>query len=451
LFQVFIVGKPNVGKSTLFNKLIKQRKAIVDNQPGVTRDAVYGEIRLDEHRVFRLVDTCGIFQEPEGIIETVMKERTQRSLKNADLILFIVDGQTQPTSEDFEIADMLRAIGKPVLFVANKTESSKRYDDVYPELFALGFGEPIAVSAEHKIGTSGLVEEIENIMNRYEEQEDTIAEEPERSDDIIKITIMGKPNVGKSMLLNALSGKERALVTAIPGTTRDPIDEIITRGKQSYLLIDSAGIRKRTKVDYKSLESFSISRAQQAMKASDIVLLLMDIREPVSEQDQRIAGMIEEEGKASVIVFNKIDLLSDSNNPAKFISVKESALETLYFIYYSPVIFVSALKMQNLEDIFKAIDDSYRSYTKTFTTGEINRALERVKLILPPPSYNGKPVNMYYATQVAAKPPIISIFVNDPKAVPANYKTAVKRQLRKLLDPLSGSPLFLKFVPRRDH
>ena len=456
MFKVFIVGKPNVGKSTLFNKLIKQRKAIVDNQPGVTRDAVYGDIQIDADRVFRLIDTCGIFQQPEGVIESMMKERTVKSLSEADLILFVVNGQSPPTSEDYEIADMLRVLGKPLLFVANKTESSKRYDDVYPELFDLGFGEPIAVSAEHKIGTAGLIEEIAERMDQAPQPSQSIPGESggiggrnAQSEETIKVTITGKPNVGKSLLLNALCGKERALVTDIAGTTRDPIDELFVHNGQSYLLIDSAGIRKRTKVDYKSLESFSISRAEQAMEAADVVLLVMDVREGVSEQDQRIAGMLEKKGKASVIVFNKADLLPPLSEEKQRETV-ETTLQSLYFLYYTPVVFISAKEQRNLEILYQAINQSYKSYTTTFSTGEINRTLERIKLILTAPTGKGKSLNMLYATQVANKPPIITIYVNDPQIIPANFKTAVKKQFRKFLDPLAGSPLFLKFLPRRE-
>ena len=448
MFKVFIVGKPNVGKSTLFNKLVKQRKAIVDDQPGVTRDAVYGDIWIDEHRVFRLVDTCGIFQEPEGVIESLMKERTVMSLSEADLILFLVNGQSPPTSEDFEIADRLRVLGKPLLFIANKTESSKRYEDVYPQLFSLGFGEPIAISAEHKIGTAWLIDEIAERMDAAESSKPSAVDEGLNvSEETIRVTITGKPNVGKSMLLNAMCGKERALVTDIPGTTRDPIDERFVYNDQSYLVIDSAGIRKKTKVEYKSLESFSISRAEQAMETADVVLLVMDAREPVSEQDQRIAGMLEKKGKASVIVLNKIDAMPSLSQEQQR-ELVETTLQSLYFIYYSPVVFVSAKEKRNLDRLFYAINRSYASYTTTFSTGEINRTLERIKLILPAPTGKGKTLNMLYATQVANKPPIIAIHVNDPQIVPASYKTAVKKQFRKFLNPLSGSPLFLKFVPR---
>lgn len=422
----------------------------MDDQPGVTRDAVYGDIWIDEDRVFRLVDTCGIFQKPDGVIESMMKDRTVKSLNEADLILFVVNGQSPPTSEDFEIADRLRVLGKPLLFIANKTESSKRYDDVYPELFALGFGEPIAISAEHKIGTAGLVDEIAEKMDQAAQSYQTLAEEGiGAAEETIKVTITGKPNVGKSMLLNALCGKERALVTDIAGTTRDPIDEWFVHENQSYLIIDSAGIRKRTKVDYKSLESFSISRADQAMEAADVVLLVMDAREPVSEQDQRIAGMLEKKGKASVIVLNKIDAMAPLS-PERQQEVVETTLQSLYFLYYSPVVFISAKEKRNLDILFDAINQSYAAYTKTFTTGEINRTLERIKLILPAPTGKGKSLNMLYATQVANKPPIISIYVNDPQIIPASFKTAVKKQFRKFLDPLAGSPLFLKFVPRRE-
>lgn len=445
MFQVFIVGKPNVGKSTLFNKFIKQRKAIVDDQPGVTRDAVYGEVQLDEHRAFRLVDTCGIFQQPRDLIESLMKDRTLNSLHEADLILFVVNGNASPTSEDFQLADAIRPLGKPVIFVVNKTESSKLYDNVYPELFALGFGEGVPVSAEHKLGIQGLLDDIEARMSEKGE-----GFQDQRIYPQIKVTISGKPNVGKSMLLNSLVGKERALVTPIPGTTRDPIDEEVDYEGTKYLIIDSAGIRKRGKVDWKSLESFSISRAQQAIKACDVVLLLIDIQEPVSEQDQRIAGIVEEEGRASVIVYNKIDTLDRSLSEARIKELTQNTLEALYFVQYSPVVFISAKEKTNLSKVFEAVNQAFQSYTKTFSTGEINRVLERIKIILPEPSYKGQALKMYYATQVANKPPIISIFVNDPKIVPANYKAAMKKQFRKFLDPLIGSPLFLKFVPRRE-
>ncbi len=443
--SVLIVGKPNVGKSTLFNRLLKKRKSIVDDMPGVTRDAVIGEVRFED-RTFRIVDTCGLFGSPQDEIEEKMWDITLGNLESADLIVFVIDGQTVPTVEDFDIVQKLRTSGKNIIFAVNKTESRKSYEEILPSLYELGLGEPLPLSAEHGHGINLLLETIVENLN-YEDFENSHEIMDENT---IKIAIVGKPNAGKSLLFNSILGKERAMVTSIAGTTRDSIDEIVEFKGKKYSFIDTAGLRKRSRVKNYSIESFSMLRTHDAIQNCDVAVLLIDISEGISDQDKKIAGLIEEMGKASVVVFNKVDLLDETEKSKKYKELRKAVEEELYFIRYSQVLFCSAKDKTGLSKIYGSIDSSFASYTKEFSTSSINDSLERMKIILPPPTTGGKRLKLFYATQTGNKPPIITIFVNDAKIIPDSYKKALKNQFRKFLDPLSGSPLFLKFVPRRE-
>ena len=446
---VHILGKPNVGKSTLFNRLIRKKKAIVDDTPGVTRDAVKGEVRFD-NRAFSLVDTCGLFGDPEGIIEEKMWDMATRDAHKADLVLFVVDGVNPPTNEDYKVVDFLRSKGISPLLVANKAESSKKYEANLADLYELGMGDPFPVSAEHGYGVLDLVEEIiERLSNIYEELEDQNLPKAISDEDILKIAIVGKPNVGKSSLFNQILKEERSMVTEIAGTTRDTIDADIELFSKKYRLIDTAGIRRKNRVKYYTIESYSILRAKDAIDRADVCVIMLDVNEGISDQDKKIAGFVENAGKASVIVFNKCDMLSESQKEKQYPEMLENAQMDFYFIPYAKVLFISALTGMGLRKLFEAVDEAYRSFCSEFTTGLINSALERINILVPAPSPKGKRIRLYYANQVSVKPPVIQIFCNYPELVPENYKKAVKKNLRKFLGPLPGSPLFTKFVSRR--
>jgi GTP-binding protein len=449
---VHILGKPNVGKSTLFNRLIKRKKAIVDDIPGVTRDAVVGEVRFDD-RTFSLIDTCGLFGDPDGIIEEKMWDMATKDVDAADLVLFVVDGSTSPTSEDYKVVEFLRSKGVHPLLVANKAESENKYVENLAELYQLGMGDPIQISAAHGYGVYDLCEEIlEKLKDKFElyESEETKTEEDLIEEEVVpNIAIVGKPNVGKSSLFNQLLGKERSMVTDIAGTTRDTIDDEIELYGKKYNLIDTAGIRRKNRVKYYTIESYSILRAQQAIERSDVCVIMMDVNERISDQDKKIAGFAENAGKACVLAFNKCDLLSEKDKEQLYPEVREDVEIDFYFLPYSKTLFISALERTGIKKLFDAIDEAYRSFSMEFSTGEINAALERINILVPPPSPKGKRIKMYYATQVSTKPPVIQIFCNYPELVPDNYKKAVKKNLRKFLGPMPGSPLFLKFVSRR--
>ncbi|HPE67986.1 MAG TPA: ribosome biogenesis GTPase Der [Thermotogota bacterium] len=442
--SIWIVGKPNVGKSTLFNQLIRKKKSIVDDSPGVTRDAVYGEVRL-QNRTFQLIDTCGLFQNPQGEIESKMWQRTIDLLSTQGIVLFLVDGQTGPTAEDFKVAEILRQKGAHVLLVVNKSENPRHTQQHLSDFYEMGFGDPFFISAAHRHGLGDLLETVEGMFPEPAPEEESVLVSPEVSE--TRVALVGKPNVGKSLLFNRLVQKDRSMVTSIPGTTRDTIDEIVSRGAKSIRFMDTAGLRKRNRVEKYSIESFSMIRTRQAIESSDVCLLLMDATEPAGEQDKKIAGMVEKAGRASVILFNKMDLRS--SNPRWCKEQEKTTREDLYFIDYSPILFVSAKTGTGVEAIWKKIEDVSQAFAKKFSTGEINRAMEQIQIMVASPRLGRKRLKIYYATQVDTRPPLIQCFVNEAADIPQAYKKAVKKHLRNLLGGLEGSPLFLKFTPRR--
>ncbi len=446
---VHILGKPNVGKSTLFNRLIRKKKAIVDDTPGVTRDAVKGEVRFD-NRAFSLVDTCGLFGDPEGIIEEKMWDMATKDAHKADMVLFVVDGVNPPTNEDYKVVDFLRSKGITPLLVANKAESNKKYEANLADLYQLGMGDPFPVSAEHGYGVLDLVEEIlDHLSEAYQRLENEEQQETQADADILKVAIVGKPNVGKSSLFNQILKEERSMVTEIAGTTRDTIDADIEIFSNKYRLIDTAGIRRKNRVKYYTIESYSIIRAKDAIDRADVCVIMLDVNEGITDQDKKIVGFVENAGKASVIVFNKCDTLSEPEKERLYPEMRENAQMDFYFIPYAKVLFMSALTGMGFKKLFEAIDEAYISFCKEFSTGAINSAIERINILVPAPSPKGKRIRLYYANQISVKPPVIQIFCNYPELVPENYKKAVKKNLRKFLGPLPGSPLFTKFVSRR--
>ena len=436
--QVVIIGKPNVGKSTLFNRLVRKRKSIVDDVPGVTRDIVRDVVRTDEGN-FYLVDTGGVFEKPPGELEEKVRQKVLEELERADLILFLVDGRREPTSEDFHIAEALRKFSEKVLLVATKVESDEVYSQVLPEIYKLGFGEPLPVSAEHKRNVDVLVDEI---VERLTEMGVDLEVEREE-EEAVKVAIVGKPNAGKSSIFNAILGEERAIVTPIPGTTRDSIDEMVQIGEKKYLFIDTAGLRRKARIEPRTIERYGAYRSVEAIERADVVVLVIDALEGITRQDQRLAGLAERRGKATVVVFNKWDLVD--HRKERLEEYRQMFEEKLYFIYYSPLVFTSAVEGWGLDELFDAIDLAYDSYTTKVPTSHINRALEKFLMVSPPPSKKGKKVRIYFGMQVDVKPPTFLFFSNRPDDIPRSYVKSLQRMIRKEVHPFEGAPVFIRF------
>ncbi|HOT32123.1 MAG TPA: ribosome biogenesis GTPase Der [Petrotogaceae bacterium] len=443
---VLIVGKPNVGKSTLFNRMIGEKKSIVLDFPGVTRDHVYAEARFCE-RAFTVIDTCGIFENPTDIIQTQQKKAVLDSVKEADLVLFVVDGKNGLSSEDFHTAQFIRKAGVEVLLVANKAEGYDRYEDsIKPELYSLGLGEPIPVSAEHN---KNLEELFEAIIERLEGKGyNLMCSTDEKNSGDIKVALIGRPNVGKSSLFNMLLGTEKAVVSDIPGTTRDPVDQRVRINDKNYLFIDTAGLRKKSIIEYGSIEMFSNVRTVKSIEKADVVAVLIDSTQGITVQDQKVAGLAEDRGKATVIVLNKWDAAPSELRDKKVL--KKAIEKDLYFIDYSPVVMTSCLERTGSADLMAAIDKAYASYTRQIPTSALNAALERFLMVTPPPVRGGKRIKFTFVTQVGVKPPVFTFYVNTQEEVPKNYQQSLRNMIRNYIDPYPGSPLFLKFIYKEE-
>lgn len=430
---VILVGKSNVGKSTLFNKLVGKRKSIVADENGTTRDAVVDRVVWYD-KTFQLVDTCGIFEGKNDEIYEKSKEITIKSLSEADLVIFVVDGRKGLSSEDYTIADLIRKSGAEVILAANKVENEKIYQKNLPDFFSLGLGEPFPVSAEQ---SRNLDELIETIINKLTSKglELTASEYDEN---IIRVTLVGKPNAGKSSLFNMIVKEERALVTPIAGTTRDIIDEIVQINNKNYLFVDTAGLRKKSRIE-DFIERVSTMRTIDSIERSDVVVLVIDATEGITRQDQRIAGLAEKNGKATVIVFNKWDLVKHADKRVK--EYIDQVNEKLYFIDYSPVVFTSTVSKVGYKELINAINKSYESLHKRVPTSAINSAIQR--MIIKPP--HG--LKLYYGLQVDIRPPTFLFFVNKTE-VPESFQNAIRRTIRENIEPFVGAPIFLKFKER---
>lgn len=448
---VLLVGKSNVGKSTLFNKLIGKRKSIVADESGTTRDAVVDRVFWHE-KVFEIVDTCGIFETSESILKNIednpkaaeyykeiyekSKNFTIKALSESDLIIFIVDGKNGLSSEDYSIADTIRKSGTNVLLVANKVENEKKYVNNLSEFYSIGFGEPFPISAEQSKNLDELVEKI--IETLESKGYNLTIKEEEESENTTRVAIVGKPNAGKSSLFNVLINEERAIVTPIAGTTRDVIDEIVRINNRNYLFVDTAGLRKKSKIE-NFLERVSTLRTIEAIERSDVVVLVIDALEGVTRQDQRIAGLAEKNGKGTVIVLNKWDLIKHPDKKVK--ELREEIKEKLYFIDYSPIIFSSTVNRVGLKELISSINKSYESLHKKVPTSAINSAIQR--MIAKPP--HG--LKLYYGLQVGIRPPTFLFFVNNSE-VPESFQASIRRTIREQIDPFIGAPIFLKFKER---
>lgn len=436
--EVVIIGKPNVGKSTLFNRLVRKRKSIVDDVPGVTRDIVRDAVKTEDG-AFYLVDTGGIFEKPPGELEKKVRDKVIDKIVSADLVLFLVDGRKAPTSEDHSIADFLRKYSEKVLLVATKVENERAFSEILPELYSLGFGDPLPVSAEHKKNIDVLLDKILEKLGELGADMEIEA----HSDGVVKIAIIGKPNAGKSSLFNSILGQERAIVTPIAGTTRDYIDELVEIDKKKYLFIDTAGLRRKARIEKGSLEKYGSYRSVDALENADVVVLVIDSTEGITRQDQRLAGLAERKGKATVVAFSKVDLLNRRKERIK--ELEDEFYEKLYFIDYSPVVFTSAKENLGTKELLSSIDVSYESYTTKVPTSRINKALEKFLLVSPPPSKKGKKVRIYFGMQVDIKPPVLLFFSNRPEDIPKSYTKSLQRMIREEVYHFTGSPVFIRF------
>lgn len=432
---VAIVGRPNVGKSTLFNRLIGQRLAIVEDEPGVTRDRIYGDSEWNG-RQFTVIDTGGIeFAMVDKILDLTRKQ-AKLAIEEADVIVFIMDAREGITSSDAEIANILRKAKKPVVIGANKGEVKRDKIDLY-EFYSLGLGEPILLSAVHGIGSGDLLDAI--VEHFPDEQKDPYDE------DYIKVSIIGRPNVGKSSLVNALIGQERVIVSDIAGTTRDAIDTVFEKDGEKFVFIDTAGIRKKSKVE-DPVEKYSVIRSLRAVDRSSVSLIVIEANEGLTEQDKKIAGYAHEQGNACIIVVNKWDLVEKETNTMAKIT-KEIKAELL-FMPYAPIVFVSALTTQRVNKIFDVIVQVAEQHARRVPTSALNEVLKEATILHTPPSDKGKRLKIFYGTQIAVGPPTIALFVNDPELMHFSYMRYIENKLREAFG-FEGTPMNLT-IRRRD-
>ncbi len=422
---VAIVGRPNVGKSTLFNKLIGKRMSIVDDTPGVTRDRIYSKCEW-LNREFMLVDTGGIEPESSDVILSQMREQAQLAIESADVIIFVADIKTGMTAADQNVAQMLRKSGKPVVLCVNKCDGLGENPSELYEFYNLGLGDPIAVSSVHGHGTGDLLDAVfENMPDITEEETD---------DDTVKVAIIGKPNAGKSSLVNKIAGENRVIVSDKAGTTRDAVDTPVTYNGKKYLLIDTAGIRRKSKVN-DNVEKYSVLRAYMAIDRADVCVIMIDATEGFTEQDSKIAGYAHEQGKASVVAVNKWD--------GKTMQEFTKRLEVDFsFMSYAPFVFISAKTGQRTDKLFGLIDYTVEQNARRIPTGRLNELLSYATARVQPPSDKGKRLKVYYLTQPSVKPPTFVCFCNRKDLFHFSYQRYIENQIREAFG-LDGTPIRL--------
>ena len=432
---VAIVGRPNVGKSMLFNKLTGKRLAIVEDTPGVTRDRIYGECEW-VGRKFTLVDTGGIEPRTDSQILTFMREQAQIAIDHADVIVFVTDIKSGLTASDQEVANMLLRSGKPIVLAVNKMDSVGTVDPDYYEFYNLGLGDPIAVSAVHGHGTGDLLDECIKYFPPEEEEEE--------ENDVIQVAIIGKPNVGKSSLTNRILGQERVIVSDVAGTTRDAIDSYFENEQGKYVFIDTAGMRKKSKVD-ESIERYSVLRATMAIDRADVCLIMIDATEGVTEQDTKVAGLAHEAGKACIIVVNKWDLVEKDGKTMD--RMREDVRRDLSYMTYAPILFISAATGQRVPRLFELINYVYQQSCTRITTGMLNNVLEDAQTRVQPPTDKGRRLKIYYMTQVGVKPPHFVVFCNDKQLFHFSYRRYLENCIRSVFG-LEGTPIILSVRER---
>lgn len=415
---VAIVGRPNVGKSTIFNKLTGTKISIVEDTPGVTRDRIFGEVEW-LNKYFTIIDTGGLEPESDDIIVSQMRDQAMLAIDMAHVILFIVDGKGGITAADREVADILRKTKKPVLLVVNKIDSKSQEDNIY-DFYEFGLGTPIPVSGANAMGLGDLLDEV---VENFPEGMNT-----EYDEDIIKVAITGKPNAGKSSILNNILGEDRVIVSPIAGTTRDAIDTYFEKDENKFLLIDTAGIRRRSKV-YERVEKFSVIRSMNAVDRSDVVLIVIDATEGVTEQDTKVAGIAHDEGKGCIFVVNKWDLIEKDNKTMG--QFKNRIREKFPFMMYAPILFVSAVTNQRINKILEEVVKVSNEQNKRVATSVLNEVIGEAVMLNQPPSDKGRRLKIYYATQTGVKPPTITLFINDIKLTHFSYTRYLENRIRE--------------------
>lgn len=414
---VAVVGRPNVGKSTFFNKVIGRRIAIVEDTPGVTRDRIYAETEWNGVE-FAIIDTGGIEPDSEDIILSQMRQQAEIAMDTADVILFLVDGKDGLTSADREVANMLRRRGREVILVVNKIDSYKLPEDFY-DFYELGLGEPIPISAANMLNFGDLLDEIVDSFPKEQYEED---------DDVIRIAVIGKPNVGKSSLINELVGENRVIVSPIAGTTRDSIDTPFEKDGDKYMLIDTAGIRRKSKVT-EDIERYSVIRAVAAIERSDVALLMIDAAEGITEQDKKIAGVAHEAGKGIIVVVNKWDLVQKETNTMR--DFKRRIEAEFPFMTYAPSVFISVKDHQRIDNVINMAKYVAETRAMRVPTGQLNALLQDAMMMKQPPSDKGRRLRIYYVTQVGIKPPLFSFKINSRPLMHFSYARYLENKIRE--------------------
>ncbi|MFA4909685.1 MAG: ribosome biogenesis GTPase Der [Desulfobacteria bacterium] len=431
---IAIVGRPNVGKSTLFNRIARRKKAIVGDEPGITRDRNYAEADWNGGD-FLLIDTGGFDPGVNDEVALHIHQQVQLAIEEADLIIFLVDGKDGLTPTDIEIAKRLREVNKPVIHVINKIDGEREEEKIY-DFYRIGVENLYSISAQHGRGVGDLLDDALNLLPR--------SSEVRYNESLVKIAVLGRPNVGKSSLVNRILGNERTIISEKPGTTRDAIDTPLKIGEKEYLLIDTAGIRRKGRIS-RQLEKYCVVEALKSIDRCDVALILIDAKEGIAEQDAKIAGLAHDKGRASVLVVNKWDLIEkDSYTIYKY---TEDIRYNLKFIRYAPIIFVSALTGQRALKIIDLVDRVAEQYQRRVPTSELNRVFEEVIRSNPPPMYRNKELKLYYITQVSIKPPTFVIFVNYPEGIHFSYERYIVNKIRENFE-FDGTPVRVFFRKR---
>ncbi|MBR1775533.1 ribosome biogenesis GTPase Der [bacterium] len=428
---VAVVGRPNVGKSTFVNRLVGKRQSIVDDQPGVTRDRIYFDVEW-QNKQFTVIDTGGIIPGDEDEIMLSIYDQAKIACDEADKIIFIVDGVEGTTPIDVDIANILRQSNKPVFLAVNKVDSHNQIT-MLSDFYSLAIGEPIAISALH--GSGGVGDLLEEITKDFEQEEIV------KDDSVIRLAIVGRPNAGKSSIVNALLGEKRVIVSDISGTTRDSIDSHLTYNEQDFIIVDTAGIRKKSKVDY-GIEKFAVDRAIRSIRECDVALMVIDATEAVngiSDQDKKIASIITDSGKGMVIAINKWDLVEDkkSNTINKF---EQKIKNEIPFLDYVPKIYISAVTHQRLNQIFTKVTEVQQEHSKRVSTGLLNKVINEAYALNPPQTIRNKRLKIMYSTQAATEPPTFILFANDEKLLKDHYKRYMENKLREAFG-FFGTPI----------
>lgn len=424
---VAIVGRPNVGKSTIFNRIIGDRLAIVEDKPGVTRDRIYGTGEWNG-KPFNIIDTGGIEVYGEDEMLRSIRVQAELAIEEADVIVFMCEAKSGVTQADEEVAQMLFRSGKPIVLAVNKVDNMSRMDDIY-EFYSLGFGDPVPISGSHGTGIGDLLDEVVNNLPDLSDEE--------YGEDVIKVALIGRPNVGKSSLVNAILGEERVIVSDVAGTTRDAIDTPFEKDDQRFVLIDTAGMRKRGKV-YETTEKYSVMRSMKAIERADVVLVVINGEEGIIEQDKHIAGYAHEAGKAVLFVVNKWDVVDKNDKTMHQFETK--IRDHFLFMTYAPIVFLSAKTKQRLHKLLPVVQHVAQQHAKRIPTHLLNDVVTDAVAYNPPPTDKGRRLRINYATQVAVKPPTIVVFVNDPELMHFSYERYLENRIRAAFD-FEGTPI----------